>query len=214
MRLGICMYLFCCFSHGLAATDLGEGFIIIDQDLQLELFRQKSDKYPERNLNLPKNPVMNLFTALDYEKKYSWFKPQGMSITFQKCIIKVINIENDWVEVETNCETNERMWTRNNGDLSIHSWVVILKKYCMLRSLTSMTIRLEPTEESPTTHTSTLNDFFNVVDVKGEWIRIVTNRVWEHLAPNGRIEDRWMKWKENETLLVKLYFDIDTGGNR
>ena len=214
MRNVILSFILILVPYGLLASDLGLGFIEVDKDSPLELFRQKNDKQRERYLQLPQKPVMDLFSALDYERDYKWFKPQAISVTLQKCLIKVTQVEDDWIQVETNLETKEKMWIDGHRHINIYSWEEILKKYCMVRANESENIKSEPTINSTTIQMTTLNDYFNVVEVTGDWIKIVTNRVWEHLAPNGRLENGWIKWKSDDQIKVKLYFDIDTGGNR
>lgn len=214
MRSVILSFVMILLPLGVLASDIGLGFIEVDNESPIELFREKSDKQRERYLQLPEKPVIDLFAALDYERNYKWFKPQAISITLQKCLIRVTQIEGDWIQVETNFETKEKMWIYGRQKLNIYSWENILKKYCMVRTNQPENIKSEPASNSETIQVATLSDYFNVVEVKGDWIKIVTNRVWEHLAPHGRIENGWIRWKNDQEVEIKLYFDIDTGGNR
>lgn len=196
--------------------DLGIGFVEINNSSSLELFREKTDTHPERELRLPETPLLMLFyesSRDQYLLEYDWLTPEAMSISEQRCLFRVIKAAGGKLQVETNRETKDRMWLKRSNFV-IQPWEEVLKKYCMLRSLVPQEIKSAPNDNAETIQVSTHNDFFNAEDVQGDWVRITTNRIWEHLAPNGRINDGWMKWKEQGELKVKLYTDIDTGGVR
>lgn len=187
------------------ATELGLGIVDIDiyKTKEIKIYKNKNDKTPERIIHLIEKNGEIAIKENDYQK---WLKPESIWLDYSIFIFRYTNFQDNWIEIIVNNDSMNKMWIRKTETLSVKTWQTFLvQSTTAVEPLASTEIKLEPSVSSMTIRSSTKEDCFEAIEIKGDWIRIKTNEKLdcnEHPSP---IKSGWIKWRQNNKLTIEFF---------
>ena len=187
------------------ATELGLGIVDIDiyKTKEIKIYKNKNDKTPERIIHLIEKNGEIAIKENDYQK---WLKPESIWLDYSIFIFRYTNFQDNWIEIIVNNDSMNKMWIRKTETLSVKTWQTFLvQSTTAVEPLASTEIKLEPSVSSMTIRSSTKEDCFEAIEIKGDWIRIRTNEKLdcnEHPSP---IKSGWIKWRQNNKLTIEFF---------
>jgi hypothetical protein len=188
--------------------------------LQFE-FAEKTDKVVLLNEDLTEwmsfdftyeerlNPKHDKGYSFDEVKKlYNWkeeFSPYVFHMDNFIIMFKCIEAKNDLYEVVVNKKTGLTKYIRKSKLWNLKSW-----KEHIVESVASIDLNLEsnPLREKPDDNSikieikkENLDPVISPEEIQGNWLKV---KYWE----NGKEKQAWVKWRENNQIIVELWYSI------
>jgi len=188
-----------------AKTELGQGIVDIDiyTTREINIYKSWGDSKPEKVIRLVNNKDYISIAGTDYKH---WLQPESIWLDYSSLLFRYTKIEGNWIEVIVHNETGEKRWIQKIPTLKILQWKDFLVTHTTgIEPHESVDIKTEASSTSATIRKYTKQDCFEAVEVKGDWIKIRTNRKLEcneHLQP---IEAGWIRWRHNGQLVIVYY---------
>ena len=106
----------------------------------------------------------------------------------------------------TNEEKAETMWTKVGPSKKFVKWSTFLLKEttAIVKGFTDLPIKTAPSETSKTIKKIETEDCFEVLEIKGDWMKIRTNAVLDCNQSNRPIQSGWLKWKDKNHLTISF----------
>lgn len=187
-------------------SELGVGIIEVDvqQTKEIRVFRNKSDEYPEKIIELLRGEDGEIIIKNASNEK--WFIPELLSLDYSQLLLRYTKLHGDWIEIISNKETGEKKWLLKTDGFAVVPWDRFLKeKITVIEPLHSADIKNAPDPKSKTIRKSSEQDCFEILDIMGDWIKIKTSEGLECSSHPEPLKSGWIKWKLNNELLIEYY---------
>jgi hypothetical protein len=187
-------------------NEVGIGIIEIDVERtnELEVFKNKRDKHPDKILSLLRKENGEIvIKEMDNE---NLFVPEICWLEYSQLLFRYTKIDGDWIEVITNKETDEKRWVLKTENVNIFTWeTFLIEGTTAVEPLYSVEIKTEPDNGSKTIRKSSEKDCFEAIEVIGDWMKVRTSEGLECSGHPQPIKSGWIKWKVNNQLAIEYY---------
>ena len=197
--------LFSFFSNSQENLKIGVGILDIEfsSDLVLNFFNDTLQLKPTSSISL------GITKAGDYilknsDKNSSWFEPEQLSIDAEILVLRVDTNIGKWHKVIINSNTGKSLWLKKQKNFSYFDWKSFFKERvtAITRGNQEIEIKFLPNETSKTIKKMETVDCFEVLEVKGDWLKVKTNSKLECSESNQPIKGGWIKWKQKNKLTI------------
>ena len=135
----------------------------------------------------------------------TWFQPEGLWLDYSIFVIRVDTSIGKWHKVVVNNETGKTLWTKAEPIKQLVKWpAFLLKETTAIEKHPDfdLEVKTAPSDKSKTIKEVEAVDCFEVLEIKGSWMRIKTNETLECSESKKPIKSGWIKWKQNNRLTV------------
>lgn len=186
-------------------SELGLGVIQVDiyKTKEIKVYKNKGDKAPEKIIKLVNKDGEISIEENNYSK---WLKPEAIWLDYSQFIFRYTAKENKWIQIIVNTDTKDKKWIQLSETLLMQTWDnFLINATTAIDPLNPTDIKAEPNINAKTLRKSTGEDCFEAIEIKGDWIKIKTNETLDCNEHSQPIKSGWIKWKENNQLIVKYY---------
>ncbi|RYG36155.1 MAG: SH3 domain-containing protein, partial [Chitinophagaceae bacterium] len=157
---------------------IGEGVLKIDFDKgpTLPFFSDTSQAAPVSTISVGKDQREELIIQ-SMDGDAGWFAPEQLFVEYGIFIMRVDTVAGNWYRVFVNNKTAAALWIKKDATRQFIKWPAFLLKETTAvdMDLLSLEIRTAPTEKSTIIRKMEKQDCFEVLEVKGDWMKIKTN---------------------------------------
>ncbi len=132
--------------------------------------------------------------------------PEQLSLDYDIFIIRIDAISGKWYKVITNTEKATVLWTKVEPFKKFVKWPTFLLKEttAIEKGFTNLDIKTGPSEASKTIKKIETKDCFEVLEVKGNWMRIRTNTNLDCNQSSRPVKSGWLKWRDRNRLTISF----------
>lgn len=186
---------------------VGQGVIKIDfANLPTLYF------YADTNAAKPSNTIAigkdkeGEFIIKNSKEADTWFMPEQLSLEYDIFIIRVDTVIGKWYKVVTNTETATFLWTKAGPIKKFMKWPVFLLKEttAVERGVADIDIKVSPSESAKTIKKIEENDCFEVLEIKGDWMKVRTNTKLDCSESKRPVKSGWLKWRDKNRLMISF----------
>ena len=133
-----------------------------------------------------------------------WFMPEQIELDYDIFIMRVDTVIGKWYKVIVNAETAQTLWTRFDPVKKYVKWSTFLLKEttAIEKGFASLDIKTEPSQTAKTIKKIETKDCFEVLEIRGDWMKIKTNTKLDCNESNQPIKSGWIKWRQNNRLTI------------
>ncbi|NRS90367.1 hypothetical protein HNQ02_003307 [Flavobacterium sp. 7E] len=191
-------------------TTLGIGLVSINFDDKtiLHFYTTPTEKKPKRTIIFFDDQSINSWNIRDLDQQKEWLKPEILWLDYSKFVFRCVRIEDNWLKVIVNNETEETLWLEKSELTTFIDWENYLKNMFGVARLSDQKqkIRSLPTDDSEEIIYQG-NDCFQVKAMKGDWIQIFTAEYCDanYTDSKTKIKSGWIKWRQGNKLLIEYF---------
>ena len=205
--ISVCFCFLTVNLFGQKALQVGQGVLQADLSKQatLSFYNDTSQLNPSKNLSVVINADGN-FEIKNQKEVSNWFSPEQIHLDYSIFVIRVDTVIGKWYKVVINNKQATTMWTKTNSNLKYNNWTTFFKKQVtsIQKDNESIDIKVEPNESSKTIKKIESADCFEVLDVKGDWLKVRTHTILECSESKKPIRSGWLKWKNKNKLTINF----------
>jgi hypothetical protein len=201
----ILFLLFLSFPINGYAQNLGMGVIKVDYT-KLPVLKFYSD-------TTSSSPLKTISITRDKEGEYvfknaatisKWFAPEQLSMEYDIFVLRVDTIINNWYHVYTDNENGTKFWLKKHSTIKYIPWRTFLLKEttAIEKAGYDLDIKTEADDKSKTIKKIEVNDCFEVLDIKGDWMKIRTNTILDCSNSKKPIKSGWIRWRIKNKLTI------------
>jgi hypothetical protein len=139
------------------------------------------------------------------EKQAGWFKPEQFSLEYDIFIIRVDTVVGSWYRVIVNSEKGTLMWTKKSSEKRFMEWPRFLLNETTAIDAGPVDIKNAPGTGTKTIRPATKKDCFEVLEIRGDWMRIRTNTKLDCDESGKPIKSGWIKWRDHGKLMIEYF---------
>lgn len=209
MQHKITCFLLTLFFHfgGNAQTNLkiGKGILMVQFEhlKQLDFYTDTLTKKPAKIIEIIH--TIDEYSLRDKDSALRWFAPETAWLDYSFLHLRVEKSIGNWHQVFVNNESRTKMWIRKNPQLNYISWpAFMLNHVSSVNQLdtVALDIRLAPALQAKVLRKSTQQDCWEVLEIKGEWMKIQTHTKFECDITSPQIKNGWIRWRNKNKLLI------------
>ena len=192
---------------GFAQNNLRIGIGVIKIDYQklpiLKFFTDNNQLKPIKTIIISKDSEGE-YTFKNKNQVDSWFSPEQLSMDYDIFVIRVDTSIGRWYKVYVNNEKGNMLWIKADLTKKFIKWPHFLKNEttAIEKGAFELDIKTEPNENATTIKKIDIKDCFQVLDIKGDWMKIKTNTNLDCNESKKTIKSGWIKWKYNNKLAI------------
>jgi hypothetical protein len=198
---------FSLFSFGQTNLPIGQGVIKIDYTKlpTLRFFADTSQTNPAKTIVISKDKDGE-FIIKNSKQVGTWFMPEQISLEYDIFIIRVDTTIGKWYKVVTNTENAATLWTKVEPVKKFVKWSTFLLKEttAIEKGFANLDIKIAPFDTAKTIKKIETKDCFEVLEIKGDWMRIKTNTKFDCNQSNKPIKSGWLKWRDKNRLTISF----------
>jgi len=203
--LYLIILLFPLLSVGQKSLPIGQGVLKIDYTRlpTIHFFADTMQASPARTVIVNKDKEGE-YIFKNQKQLESWFLPEQLSLDYDIFIIRVDTIIGKWYRVVTNSEKPTFMWTKSSAEKKFIRWEPFLLKEttAIEKGFADIEVRTGPSSNAKLIKTMELKDCFEVLEIRGDWMKIRTNTTLECSESNRPIKEGWIKWRDKGRLTI------------
>ena len=184
---------------------LGQGVLKIDYTKlpTLRFFEDTLHATPVKTISIAKDKEGE-YIIKNQKKANAWFMPEQISLEYDIFIIRVDTVIGKWYRVVTNTEKATMLWTKVDPVKKFIKWPTFLLKEttAIEKGFADLEIKAEPSEKARTIKKIEVKDCFEVLEIKGDWMKIRTNTILDCNESQKPIKSGWIKWRQNNRLTI------------
>lgn len=195
------LWLILLFIQGYVFAQIGEGIVNIDFDenTKLEFYSNAQGSKPVQTIELHFRDDLNSISIKDYGKHEEWLHPEALWLEYEFFFFRCTKKVKDYYEIIVDQGTGKRLWVKKSEKVVLKSWEEFLKSVLSVERMEKQAIKSAPEENS-----SVVEDneavFFEVVEMKGNWIKVEQAEIEEVIQ---KPVSGWIKWTDGNKLLVR-----------
>lgn len=146
------------------------------------------------------------FIIKNSKEVYTWFMPEQISLEYEIFIIRVDTTIGKWYKVVTNTENGATLWTKVEPMKKFVRWSTFLLKEttAIEKGFANLDIKTQPFETAKTIKKIETKDCFEVLEIKGNWMKIRTNTKLDCNMSSKPIKLGWIKWRDRNRLTISF----------
>jgi len=195
----LCLIL--AFIPAYICAQIGEGIVNINfnEHTKLEFYSNSQEKTPVETVEFHIRPESGEIGIKDYGKHEEWLHPEALWLEYEFFFFRCSKKDGDYYEVIVNQETSKKLWLKKSEKVVFKNWGEFLKSVLSIERIGQQAIKSAPDDNSKAVEYQG-EDFFNVTEMKGNWVKIVEAEVEEEIL---KPVSGWIKWTDGKKLLVK-----------
>ncbi len=198
--------LFPLVTLGQKNINLGQGILKIDFKRlpTLKFFNDTSSKFLPKTITVTKDKDGE-FVIKNHLKVTTWFKPEGIWLDYSIFLIRVDTLIGKWYRVLVDNEKGTTLWMKSDLTNKFVKWNIFLTKETTAIEKNpefNLEIKASPSESALTIKRIEKTDCFEALEIKGEWLRIRTNKILDCNQSKKIIKSGWIKWRQNNRLTI------------
>jgi hypothetical protein len=201
----VCFCFLTINSIGQNTLSVGQGILKINfsKPLTLDFFSDTTQLKSTKTISIIKGADQE-FKIKNSNQVMTWFQPEALHLDYDIFILRVDTIIGKWYKVVTNTDKAIIMWTKADSFKKYFKWSTFLTKEVtnITKNKTELEIKTEPKENSKTIKKIEKSDCFEVLDVKGDWIKIRTHTILECSDSKHPVKSGWLRWKDKNKLTI------------
>ncbi len=190
----------------------GNGLIsvAIDSLPTIKFYESKGANIPIKSIEIFDDEAIKAHNIREISgKEKNWFKPFSLHLDYYIFYIQVYKIEEEWMEVIVNEESNQKLWLKNSPNLKYFSWEEFILNTVSITPINSADNPLLVTPEinSRQIKKPVLN-CLTPVSIDKEWLKVkVDPTVCDRYNEMGKndIVNGYLRWKKGEKLLIHYF---------
>jgi hypothetical protein len=186
---------------------IGQGVIKIDYTKlpTLRFFADTSQTNPTKTIVISKDEEGE-FIIKNSKQVDTWFMPEQISLEYDIFIIRVDTIIGKWYKVVTNTENAVTLWTKVEPVKKFVKWSTFLLKEttAIEKGFANLDIKTAPFDTAKTIKKIETKDCFEVIEIKGDWMRVKTNTKLDCNESNKPVKSGWLKWRDKNRLTISF----------
>ena len=164
--------------------------------------------YDDKSINAHNIKITNHVQPVKATNK--WFKPFALHLDYYLFYLQVVKVENDWMEIIVNEDSNLKLWLRKTSSLTYLDWNNFLLN---LVAVIPKNIETNPLRVAPKVNgekvKNPLIDCLQPAMVKDNWLQVkidptVCDR-YEELKDKN-LEGGYIRWRKGNKLLIDYFF--------
>ena len=206
-RFFICILFLPLVSIGQSKLPSGIGILNIDviKLPTLKFYNDTSQTKPLKVISvINKN---GKFGFKNQDEVPKWFKPERISFYEDNdiLIIRVDTVIGNWFSIYIN-DKGEKLWVKKDINNKYYTWANFFKNKVsnITKGLDNLEIKQSSNDSSRTIKKIEKEDCFEVLEVKGEWMKIRTHSILECSTSKRPIKIGWLKWRQKDMLTIKF----------
>jgi hypothetical protein len=194
------------FLFGQKNIPVGQGILKIETT-KLPLIQFYKD-------TLQKTPVKTVSVVLkdgelsikNKTETLKWFKPEQLYLDYNILILRVDTVIGDWTKVYVNNEKQTKLWTKIGGFNKYLTWTNFFKTQVsnITKGTKEVLVKVASTDNSKTIKKMEKEDCLEIVEIKGNWIKIKTHSVLECSTTKYPVKIGWLQWQKNNVLQIEF----------
>lgn len=186
---------------------VGQGIIQIDFEKlpSLEFFEDTTSSLPSKKVSVMKDKNQE-FIIKNASQVNTWFKPESLWLDYSIFIIRVDTMMGKWMRVYVNNENGQTMWTKIGVTKKFVKWSTFLLKGTSAVDKHpdfNLEIKVSPSSGAKTIKKMETSDCFEVLEVRGDWMKIRTNTTLDCNESTKTISSGWIQWCQNNRLTIQ-----------
>jgi hypothetical protein len=186
-----------------AQSKLGIGLVSIDFDdkTKIEFYESSDMKKVLKTIEFFNDESINSWNIKDLKSHQNWLQPESLWLDYYQFTFRAKTIHTDCYEVYVS--DNRTMWIKKTDFTNCLTWEEYLQNMFSVERIEKNTqnIYSRPFTKSEIIKLDSKDDCFSVIRMQNEWVEIETS---EH-CENGKKVKGWIKWRNNEELLINYY---------
>lgn len=206
MRIALLLLLFSPVML-LAQDDLplGKGVVVFDVNKLngIEFFVDTNNVQPDETIRFTINQV-GVTEIEDAKNKNKWFVPEQFFPSYDVFILRVDEVKGDWMRLFVNT-SGQLLWTKIATFNKFMSWPDFLMtkvNAIQKNDWYAPEIKSLPAARASTIKRIEPSDCFDVLEIRGEWIHIQTDRQSGCSETKKPVRSGWIKWKDQNRLTI------------
>jgi hypothetical protein len=191
---------------GQKSIPCGQGILKIEitELPTIQFYKDTLQKTPVRTVSVVKKD--GEFSIKNKTETLKWFKPEQLYIDYDILILRVDTIIGGWTKVYVNNEKQTILWTKIGLSNKYLTWNNFFKTQVsnITKGTKEVLIKVTNTDNSKTIKKMEKEDCFEILEVKGNWIRIKTHSVLECSTSKKPIKIGWLQWRKNNVLQIEF----------
>jgi len=183
---------------------LGMGMLKIDfrQLPVLQLYVDTNAVSPAQSVRIVKNQSEEY--SIENVDSSGWFKPEQLFFEYDIFLMRVDTVAGNWYKVQVNSTSGATLWIRADTAKKFINWKTFLLKEISAvdKGDFNLDIKTTPSDKATTIKKIETTDCFQVLDVKGDWIKVKTNKEMECSESKKPVASGWIRWRQNNRLTV------------
>lgn len=209
MRVMTTILLIAILTKSYCQEAIGVGLVKVNFEDRtvLSFYKNPTDIVPYKNIEFFFDVEIDGWTIENMETENKWLRPEVFGLdddqfAFFRCKSKIA----DWFELIVNKENGTTLWVKQSQWLKFLTWEEYLKGMFVISRMKNQKqqIRKLPDDTSEEVKYEG-GDCFNVKDLKGDWIEILTADDCDIKFIKTKLESGWIKWREGDKLLIDYY---------
>lgn len=192
-------------SRWMCAQDIGIGILSVDfsRPFTIDFYANRGDALPVHQVVVIQNRSKD-FLLKDEKATLKWFQPEAFWPDYTIFDLRVLEHAGGWYKVVTNTTSRATMWIRERGIYTFHSWPEFLGQQVTTISIGNnpLPIKTSPDDSAKTLRSVSPSDCFEVLEVKGDWLRIRTHTVLECSDHPHPVKIGWIRWRAHNRLQI------------
>lgn len=192
------------FSIAQKNISLGMGMLKIDyrQLFLLELYADTNTVSPTQSLRIIKNQSEEY--SIENQDSNAWFKPEQLFFEYDIFLMRVDTLAGNWYKIQVNSATGATLWTKADTAKKFINWKTFLLNEISAvdKGDYNLDIKTTPSDKAPTIKKIETTDCFQVLEIKGDWMKIKTNKEMECSESKKQVTSGWIRWRQNNRLTI------------
>lgn len=186
--------------------NLNKSFTLLNNDGSV--YAQVNIGADEVLINGKKHNLSNFTNDQNLRQEYNFF-PKEFYPDHTVFQFEYLSVKNDLAEVLINKEKNVRKYIKVDKSMfKVETWKRHLVGTMIDFDVKTNPIRVSKSEQSKSVgFESSGNDYiFVITEIAGDWIKVECSDICENPCDDGKKYDGWIKWKDNNKLLIRLLY--------
>ena len=195
------------FSFGQKNLPIGQGVIKIDYTKlpTLRFFGDTNQTNPLRTIAVGRDKEGE-FIIKNAKQVDTWFMPEQISLEYDIFIIRVDTVIGKWYKVFVNTENATTLWTKVESVKKFVRWSTFLLKEttAIEKGDYNVDIKTQPSDTAKTIKKFEIKDCFEVLEIRGDWMKVRTNTKLDCSQSNRPMKSGWLKWRDKNRLTISF----------
>jgi hypothetical protein len=196
--------LFPLYSIAQKNIPLGMGMLKIDyrQVSVFELYTDTNNVSPAQTIQIIKNQSEEY--SIENQDSNDWFKPEQLFFEYDIFLVRVDTVAGNWYKIQVNAATGATLWTRADAAKKFIPWKTFLLKEISSvdKGDYNLDIKAAPSDKATNIKKIETIDCFQVLEIKGDWMKIKTNKEMECSESKKPVSSGWIRWRQNNRLTI------------
>jgi hypothetical protein len=186
---------------------IGQGILKVDytKTPTLQFFSDTAQVSPAKVIAIGRDKQGEYI--IRNQKRAKWFRPEQLAMDYDIFILRVDTVSGKWYKVFVDSGKRTAMWTRFGPEKQFMNWPVFLLKETTAIGIGNIPLEVKsaPDSKAKTIRRMGPKDCYEVLEIRGDWMRIRTNTVLDCDESASPIKSGWIKWRDKGQLTIEYF---------